>query len=192
MNGTFNVVEGSQLQKAMALQNGNGAPVQSQEGYAPFITGGMLHAPSTQMTPMASNSNLPEDEPEKQENEEKQSQQSFGTGSFTTNTFNAKLRDSCGMSILQYIQSENFGQFGESMKLIGSVHEFIQKLTVANQKLEEENESLMVSNEKYQRVIVKNNKHADVNIDRTHNLGKEISAIEQTYMSYHGKENRYA
>ena len=80
------------------------------------------------------------------------------------------------MSILQYIQAENFGQFGESIKLIENINvstrqiyicvnvgdlfkilsfcqEFITKLTVENTKLEEENQELQIRNEKYQTII---------------------------------------
>lgn len=46
---------------------------------------------------------------------------SLGTGSFTTNTFNAKLQGSAGMRIFKYIQSEHFGQHGESMALIDTI-----------------------------------------------------------------------
>ena len=50
-----------------------------------------------------------------------QSQGSFGTGSFTTGTFNARLAGSHGMQILKYIQSEDFGKYGESIKLIANI-----------------------------------------------------------------------
>lgn len=46
---------------------------------------------------------------------------SLGTGSFTTNTFNARLQGSTGMKILKYIQSEQFGQHGESLALIETI-----------------------------------------------------------------------
>lgn len=46
---------------------------------------------------------------------------SLGTGSFTTNTFNARLQGSAGMKILKYIQSEQFGQHGESLALIETI-----------------------------------------------------------------------
>ena len=48
--------------------------------------------------------------------------ESFGTGSFTTNTFNARLVGSHGMAILKYIQSEEFGKYGESIKLVASIN----------------------------------------------------------------------
>ena len=48
--------------------------------------------------------------------------QSLGTGSFSTNTFNARLQDSNGMSILKYVQDENFGKYGESIKLIETMN----------------------------------------------------------------------
>lgn len=47
---------------------------------------------------------------------------SLGTGSFTTNTFNLKLQSSAGMKILKYIQSDEFGQHGESMALIDTIN----------------------------------------------------------------------
>jgi len=47
---------------------------------------------------------------------------SFGTGSFTTGTFNTRLADSQGMAILKYIQSEEFGKYGESIKLIANIN----------------------------------------------------------------------
>ena len=53
---------------------------------------------------------------------ERQDAESFGTGSFTTNTFNAKLAGSHGMQILKYIQSEEFGKYGESIKLIANIN----------------------------------------------------------------------
>ena len=46
---------------------------------------------------------------------------SLGTGSFTTNTFNARLQGSVGMRIFKYIQSDKFGQHGESMALIDTI-----------------------------------------------------------------------
>ena len=49
------------------------------------------------------------------------SQGSFGTGSFTTGTFNARLAGSQGMQILRYIQHEDFGKHGESIKLINYI-----------------------------------------------------------------------
>ena len=52
----------------------------------------------------------------------KNSAHSFGTGSFTTNTFNARLAGSHGMQILKYIQSEHFGKHGESIKLIANIN----------------------------------------------------------------------
>lgn len=58
--------------------------------------------------------------------------ESFGTGSFTTNTFNARLAGSHGMAILKYIQSESFGKHGESIKLIANINEFMNKLTMEN------------------------------------------------------------
>ena len=48
--------------------------------------------------------------------------ESFGKGSFTTNTFNARLVGSHGMAILKYIQSEEFGKYGESIKLIANIN----------------------------------------------------------------------
>jgi hypothetical protein len=135
MNGTFNVVEGSQLQRAMAMQNGNADEALNQEGqgYAPFTTGAKLYNPSgslplTQQTPDASATILENPDGDLKDQEAKLSQHSFGMSSFTTNTFNARLKDGTGMSILQYIQSENFGQFGESMKLVGSIHVSIPQL----------------------------------------------------------------
>ena len=53
---------------------------------------------------------------------EKQSAHSFGTGSFTTNTFNARLAGSHGMQILKYVQSEHFGKHGESIKLVANIN----------------------------------------------------------------------
>ena len=53
-----------------------------------------------------------------QDNKDIQSQNSFGTGSFTTGTFNTRLVGSHGMQILKYVQSEEFGKHGESIKLI--------------------------------------------------------------------------
>lgn len=53
---------------------------------------------------------------------ERQSAQSFGTGSFTTNTFNARLAGSHGMEILKYVSSEQFGKFGESIKLVANIN----------------------------------------------------------------------
>ena len=50
-----------------------------------------------------------------------QGQESFGTGSFTTNTFNARLMGSHGMAILKYVQAEEFGKYGESIKLIANI-----------------------------------------------------------------------
>ena len=47
---------------------------------------------------------------------------SFGTGSFTTNTFNARLAGSNGMAILRYVQSEDFGKYGESIKLVANIN----------------------------------------------------------------------
>ena len=52
---------------------------------------------------------------------ERESHFSYGTGSFTTGTFNARLAGSEGMKILRYIQDENFGKHGESMKLIDNI-----------------------------------------------------------------------
>lgn len=46
------------------------------------------------------------------------------------------------MDLLKYVQDENFGQYGESIKLIDTINEFINKLTVENQKLEDENQQL--------------------------------------------------
>ena len=54
-----------------------------------------------------------------------QGQESFGTGSFTTNTFNARLMGSHGMAILKYVQGEEFGKYGESIKLIANIQEFM-------------------------------------------------------------------
>ena len=53
--------------------------------------------------------------------QERESHFSYGTGSFTTNTFNAKLAGSEGMKILKYIQDEDFGKYGESIKLIDNI-----------------------------------------------------------------------
>ena len=53
---------------------------------------------------------------------ERQSAHSFGTGSFTTNTFNARLAGSHGMEILKYVQSEQFGKYGESIKLVANIN----------------------------------------------------------------------
>ena len=52
----------------------------------------------------------------------KVSQGSFGTSSFTTGTFNARLAGSQGMEILRYVQSEDFGKYGESNKLVESIN----------------------------------------------------------------------
>ena len=53
---------------------------------------------------------------------DRQSGNSFGTGSFTTGTFNARLAGSDGMEILRYVQSQNFGKYGESIKLIEHIN----------------------------------------------------------------------
>ena len=42
---------------------------------------------------------------ERESGERHNSAHSFGTGSFTTNTFNARLAGSHGMAILKYVQS---------------------------------------------------------------------------------------
>jgi len=55
------------------------------------------------------------------ENNDVEKEESFGTGSFTTNTFNARLASSNGMAILKYVQSEDFGKHGESIKLISNI-----------------------------------------------------------------------
>ena len=52
---------------------------------------------------------------------ERESHFSYGTGSFTTNTFNFRLAGSEGMKILKYIQDDDFGKYGESMKLIDNI-----------------------------------------------------------------------
>ena len=52
---------------------------------------------------------------------DEEKEDSFGTGSFTTNTFNARLASSHGMQMLKYIQSEDFGKHGESIKLIANI-----------------------------------------------------------------------
>ena len=54
--------------------------------------------------------------------------ESIGTGSFTTGQFNARLAGSDGMAILRYVQDENFGKHGESIKLIEHIQEFMTKL----------------------------------------------------------------
>ena len=59
------------------------------------------------------------------EKDEKQSLHSFGTGSFTTNTFNNVLKDSAGMKLLKYVSAEDFGKFGESI-------EFMDKIQVSS------------------------------------------------------------
>ena len=56
---------------------------------------------------------------------ERESHISYGTGSFTTNTFNARLMGSHGMAILKYVQGEEFGKYGESIKLIANIQEFM-------------------------------------------------------------------
>ena len=56
-----------------------------------------------------------------QEAEEKEKEDSIGTGSFTTGQFNARLAGSEGMAILRYIQDENFGKHGESIKLMANI-----------------------------------------------------------------------
>jgi hypothetical protein len=48
------------------------------------------------------------------DDKENQSQHSFGAGSFSTGTFTNKLSGAPGIQILKYIQSEQFGKFGES------------------------------------------------------------------------------
>ena len=78
-----------------------------------------------------------------------QGQESFGTGSFTTNTFNARLMGSHGMAILKYVQGEEFGKYGESIKLIANIQEFMTQLSAENQRLEEENSLLQKSNEQF-------------------------------------------
>lgn len=55
---------------------------------------------------------------EEKDKEDTKSQLSFGTGSFTTNTFQNKLAGSCGMKLLRYVSGEEFGKFGESMELM--------------------------------------------------------------------------
>ena len=52
---------------------------------------------------------------------DRESHFSYGTGSFTTNTFNRHLAGSEGMKILKYIQDEEFGKYGESIKLIDNI-----------------------------------------------------------------------
>ena len=56
-----------------------------------------------------------------EEAEEKEKEDSIGTGSFTTGKFNALLAGSEGMAILKYIQDENFGKHGESIKLMAAI-----------------------------------------------------------------------
>ena len=52
---------------------------------------------------------------------ERESHFSYGTGSFTTNTFNFRLAGSEGIKILKYIQDDDFGKYGESIKLIDNI-----------------------------------------------------------------------
>ena len=112
MHGTFNVVEGSQLQKVMQEMMVQETKSEPKSGAVQFTLSN--HNP----TKTSAESLGIQNQFLGGQDKENQSQQSFGTGSFTTNTFNNYLKDSNGMSILKYIQDENFGQYGESIKLI--------------------------------------------------------------------------
>jgi len=48
---------------------------------------------------------------------------------------------------LKYIQSEDFGKYGESIKLVSNINEFMNKLAMDNQRLEDENTQLNKNNE---------------------------------------------
>ena len=84
---------------------------------------------------------------ENEANAQKDKEDSIGTGSFTTGQFNARLAGSEGMAILRYIQDENFGKHGESIKLIANIQEFMTRLASENQRIEEENLLLTRQNE---------------------------------------------
>ena len=58
---------------------------------------------------------------EEAEKDDKQSLHSFGTGSFTTNTFNNVLKDSAGMKLLKYVSAEDFGKYGESIEFMDRI-----------------------------------------------------------------------
>lgn len=53
------------------------------------------------------------------------------------------------MQILKYVQSEEFGKYGESIKLVANIQEFMTKLGQENARLEEENAILSKSNEQF-------------------------------------------
>ena len=97
-------------------------------------------------------SSIAEFQNKEQENEEKEKEDSIGTGSFTTGQFNARLAGSEGMAILRYIQDENFGKHGESIKLMANIQEFMTQLASENQRIEEENILLTRQNESFQQL----------------------------------------
>ena len=43
------------------------------------------------------------------------------------------------MAILRYVQGEEFGKHGESIKLVSNIQEFMNNLNNENTRLEEEN-----------------------------------------------------
>ena len=53
------------------------------------------------------------------------------------------------MAILRYVQGEDFGKHGESIKLVSNIQEFMNKLNNENTRLEEENALLQTSNEQF-------------------------------------------
>ena len=55
--------------------------------------------------------------------------------------------------MLQYIRSDQFGQYGESQKLYDIILEFIAKLNRENEDLHLENERLAKSNVQYEQII---------------------------------------
>ena len=118
MTATFNVVEGSQLQRVMDTLKAQEAAqkLEAESGVADFMISNFQNQASRDASREQISQSL-----RSGVEKENQSNHSFGTGSFTTNTFNAKLKNSNGMEILKYIQSENFGKYGESMKLIDTI-----------------------------------------------------------------------
>lgn len=80
--------------------------------------------------------------------------------------------------MLQYIKSDQFGQYGESNKLNDIILEFIAKMSDENMDLQLDNEQLAKSNVQYEGLIHNHQQVLNASAEEANHFGDKIALSE--------------
>lgn len=93
-----------------------------------------------------------------------------------------------GHKMLQYIRSDQFGQYGESNKLYDIILEFISKMQAENDALQLDNERLARSNVQYEGLVKAHEAEIQRDLKHASGFGDQIAKWDSETLTLQRKE----